>query len=326
VNDNSEQKPEILTNNLTPNDSTVVVDEKDRTVILTEDETIIIQKEPKFDLPSKNRPRHVNLGMFGRAEIALMSMGILAVLAVVLFYMFVVTPSKAQLRKHEEERRDLDTQLKTAHDKFGTMTTTQDKVNELVNSVADFETNYLPVPSFGRTELYQRINSLIATYGLVNTTGPDYVPLDAVEQRGEQNESEKGRAKFASLFPGVYVTMTVEGPYQNLRRFMSDMETSRQFVVISAVELRPAEGEDKSKTAETISSQPNSNMQTYTRPSVPGQPNGFPNANLGGVGGQPTPQTNSPKAPKGKMHGESVSLHLEMAAYFRRGVTAVQQQ
>ena len=34
--------------------------------------------------------------------------------------------------------------------------------------------------------------------------------------------------------------MTVEGPYQNLRRFVRDIEANRQFVIINSVELERA--------------------------------------------------------------------------------------
>ena len=37
-----------------------------------------------------------------------------------------------------------------------------------------------------------------------------------------------GHRQVRSLYPGVYVTMTVEGSYQNLRRFIRDIETGRE--------------------------------------------------------------------------------------------------
>jgi hypothetical protein len=39
--------------------------------------------------------------------------------------------------------------------------------------------------------------------------------------------------------------MTLEGSYQNLRRFIREIETSNQFVVVSAVELEPSENNEK---------------------------------------------------------------------------------
>src|SRR5207248_2410089 len=111
--------------------------------------------------------------------------------------------------------------------KYGEMTSTQDQVNKLVTSVDDFETRFLPAISNGQTALYQRINGLIQAYDLVNTSGPDYVPLGTSDQnQGQQpSDDEKGRAKFRSLYPGVYVTTNVEGTYQNLRRFIREIET-----------------------------------------------------------------------------------------------------
>src|SRR5207248_9039441 len=40
-----------------------------------------------------------------------------------------------------------------------------------------------------------------------------------------------------SVFPGIGVTLTVEGTYPNLRRFIRDIEADNQFVVINTVEL-----------------------------------------------------------------------------------------
>ena len=46
--------------------------------------------------------------------------------------------------------------------------------------------------------------------------------------------------------------MTVEGSYQNLRRFIREIETSKQFIVISAVELEPTENEEKQTNRTTV--------------------------------------------------------------------------
>jgi hypothetical protein len=61
----------------------------------------------------------------------------------------------------------------------------------------------------------------------------------------EQAKQEQGRSKFRSIFPGVYVTMTLEGSYQNLRRFIREIETGSEFVIISSVELEPTETKKK---------------------------------------------------------------------------------
>jgi hypothetical protein len=134
------------------------------------------------------------------------------------------------------------------------------------------------------------------------------------DNSGNQSDEQRGREKFRSLFPGIYVSMTVEGSYQNLRRFIKEIETGNEFIVISSVQLTPSDSEkqtqgDQSKPVQappTVAGPPN----TYARPNMSAGP----------------PIAMRPSAPvvdtqihaqKGKTHGEVVSLHLEMAAYFR---------
>jgi hypothetical protein len=322
-----EQQPEIIRDDFTMRDSTVVVDEKDRTVLLTEDETIIIEKQPTFDIAPKNRPRKVNLGIFGTTEYIVVGLGLLSILATLLFYMFVVTPEQARLNNRKAERDRMEKELATQKDKFKDFTTTEEQVARLVGSVDDFESRHLPVAGNGRTALYQRLNTLIAGYGLINTTGPDYAPLEINQREGGQAEGERGRAKYQSLFPGVYVTMTVEGSYQNLRRFLRDLETSQQFIIVSTVELEPAENRNREAEATTVAqnaqqptvSNPN---QPYARPNVV-DPTGAVNPMTRNPGQQQqqittTQQTTRPAPPRGRTMGETVSLHIELAAYFKR--------
>ncbi|MDQ3799839.1 MAG: type II secretion system protein M [Acidobacteriota bacterium] len=326
-----EQQPEIIRDDFTTRDSTVVVDEKDRTVLLTEDETIIIEKQPTFDIAPKNRPRKVNLGIFGRAEYIVVGLGLLSILATLLFYMFVVAPEQTRLNNLKAERDRMATELTTQRDKFKDFTTTEEQVARLVGSVDDFESRHLPVAGNGRTALYQRLNTLIAGYGLINTSGPDYSPLEINQRNDAQAEGERGRAKYQSLFPGVYVTMTVEGSYQNLRRFLRDLETSQQFIIVSTVELEPAENRDGETGTTTVAqnvqqptvSNPN---QPYARPNVV-DPTGAVNPMMRNPGQQQpqqqqqvttTTQTTRPAPPRGRTMGETVSLHIELAAYFKR--------
>jgi len=321
INQNNEpvesevEKTEMFVNDYgaTP-DSTVVIEEADRTVLLTDKETIVIEKNPMIDIAPKNRPNKVYAGMWGQTEIATVGVGMLAILTVILLFIFLVLPAKKELEQNRAERDRLERELTTARSRYGTITSTEERVARLVSSVNDFETRFLPIASNGRTALYQRINGLISAYGLVNASGPDYAPLEIADGGSSQSSEEKsGRAKFQSIFPGVYVTMTVEGSYQNLRRFIREIETSDQFVVVSAVELEPSDNNEKENQTTTarinnVQISPINQNETIGA-AFPGQP--------GQVTVQPQTPTR-PKAVSGKTHGETVSLRLEMAAYFRR--------
>jgi hypothetical protein len=309
----SNEEPQIVVNDYgTTKDSTVVVEEETRTVLLTDDETIIFEKEPRIDIVPKNRPRKVYGGMWGPTEIATVGLGMLAILTTILLFVFLVLPAKKELEANKQERDRIETELTSAKRKYGDITDTETQVARLLGSVNEFEARFLRNPVLDKTSLYQRINGLISAYGLVNTTGPDYTPLEISDNRKEQEtESERGRAKFQSLFPGVYVTTTIEGSYQNLRRFIRQIETSEQFVVISAIELEPAENEEENNPATPTQA---SISQVQINPMNPGEVAQNPTFT------QTVPLNEQPKIVRGKTRGETVSLRLEMAAYFRRPI------
>lgn len=327
-NPNEEQnlktQPEIIVNDYgATKDSTVVVEEADRTVLLTEDETIVIEKSPRIDVVPKNRPRKVYAGMWGPVEIATVGVALLAVLTTILLYVFIVLPAQKELEANRAQRDELERQMLSARNKYGSITTTEARVAELIESVKTFEDKNLFNSSVGKTALYQRINGLIATFGLTNTTGPDYQPLeiDLRQNVSQSEQTQSGKDKYRSIFPGEYVTMTVEGSYQNLRRFISQIETSPQFVIISAVELVPTQGEKQNDTVvQQTAAMPNQ-MPMQSQQNIQGIPNQMmndPYARPGMPNQMPVQQSPATGQSRGKTHGEVVSLRLELAAYFRR--------
>lgn len=251
-----------------------------------------------------NRPRKVYGGMWGPLEIGAVAAGTLVVLLSAVIYFFWVIPSDRELARNKSEADRLDAELISAKAKYGEITNTETEVGKIVASVDDFESRFLPLPSTGQTALYQRLNGLLAAYGLTNTTGPDYAPLETADQNaGQQSDEEKGRGKYRSLYPGVYVSTTLEGSYQNLRRFIREIETGREFIIVSAVELAPSE---------TQTERPKVNPNA---PFDPTQNQGFGGSTAFNT---PSAQPQTKVRPKGKTHGENVSLTIEMAAYFRR--------
>ncbi len=278
-------------------------------------ETVVIEVvETPVSVIPPNRPRKVYGGMWGPLEMGAMAVGLIALVGAIGIYFALVLPSNRELARNRSEADRLEAEVASAKAKYGEITTTQDQVDKIVTSVDDFEARFLPVTTVGRTALYQRINGLIGAYGLVNTTGPDYQPLETADvNTGQQTDEERGRAKYRSLYPGMYITTTVEGSYQNLRRFIREIETGREFVIVSAVELAPSDTESDKEKAQPAG-QP-------AQPSAPAAKNlgARINSTMGGQSMVPSAQPQpEQRSKKGKMHGEVVSLRIEMAAYFRR--------
>lgn len=273
-----------------------------------EKELEVIEHPPEatFDPTLQTRrPRKVNAGMWGVPEIIAAAIGGLAVGAALLVFFLFVIPSNREVTKNRAESDRLGQELVSAQSKYGQITDTKTRVSELLTSVDDFEVRFLPLATNGRTSIYQRINGLIGAYGLINTAGPDYQPLETLDRNNgnDQGKEERGRERFRSLFPGVYVTMTLEGSYQNLRRFIREIETGNEFVIVSSVELAPSDSEQK----KTETKPQNAGVQTDPSTGLPMGP-----------ATQPGTIVEPANKPKGKMQGEVVALRLELAAYFRR--------
>lgn len=255
-----------------------------------------------------NRPRKVYSGMWGPAEIGVVAAGAMAFLFAIIVYVFFVVPSNRELATNRSKADSLEAEVVSARTKYGEITSSQDQVTKILNSVDNFETQYLPAVSNGQQALYQRLNGLMLQYGLINTSGPDYQPLDIAEQSQNQQSQgdDKGREKYRSLYPGVYVTMTVEGSYQNIRRFIREVETGNEFLTITAVELAPSDTEGTKQPAPVP-------VKPGTKPAT-----NQPVQQFYQTAPSMQQQVSQSQRQSGKMHGEVVALHIEMAAYFRR--------
>ncbi|MEJ7624072.1 MAG: hypothetical protein WKF34_08755 [Pyrinomonadaceae bacterium] len=300
------------------NEKIIIVDERPAAEVVIVDETvtpevIVVAEPPLVTIPVK-RPRKVYGGMWGPLEIGAVTVSVMVCLLAAVIYFFWVVPSNNELARNRSEADRLEAELVSAKAKYGEITDTETQVARIVSSIDDFESRFLPVTSTGQSALYQRINGLIRGYGLVNTTGPDYTPLEAADQNvSGQSDEEKGREKFRSIYPGVYVTTTLEGSYQSLRRFIREIETGREFIIVSAVELAPSEAE---REAESGGSQPN---VVNVAPTLGGvNPAARTNPQTGLTTTAPPSSGTTRPRPRGKTHGEIVSLRIEMAAYFRR--------
>ena len=115
--------------------------------------------------------------------------------------------------------------------------TTEAAVQKITQSLDDFESQQLLGAERGRMGLYDSLNVLIRKNGLRNTSGPTYTPLEPAGSKQAAGGTQSANTKWQSIYPGIAISVTVEGQYQNLRRFVRDLETNKQFIIINSVEL-----------------------------------------------------------------------------------------
>lgn len=235
--------------------------------------------------------RAPKLGILGLPEIIALGISFLLLVIVLFTYFYLFVPASTRHVRALEQREALQKRLREAQAGFNINANTGSTVAQIDKSLQDFEETRLSPGDEGRMAIYQELNELIRRNSLRTTGGIKYSALDALgEQTGAGGTSTRtGNAKWQSIYPGLGVSLTVEGQYSNVRRFVRDIEASRQFVIVNAVELEGA------------------NDSAAARAAVPTE---------GGIPGASAPPSSI------------VSLRLDMAAYFRRNAsnTGTEQQ
>ncbi|HKP45107.1 MAG TPA: GspMb/PilO family protein [Pyrinomonadaceae bacterium] len=190
-------------------------------------------------------------GMFGPAEIAAVAGSAFILILVVVAYLYFLVPARARRATLEMQRAQLQTELRSSQDFLTRGQTTDATVHAITQSLEAFETTGLAEANPGRMGLYDTLNNIIRANGLRNTSGPTYTPLDALGAKTTTGQ-RAANTKWQSIYPGIEISVTVEGQYQNLRRFVRDIEASKQFIIINTVELERAT-ESNSPISDTTS-------------------------------------------------------------------------
>jgi len=183
-------------------------------------------------------------GVLGVGEIVGLGAGGLLLLAVVFGYFYFLVPAQSRLASLSLERDRLQQQLRVSQEDFRQGQDTKATVEKITTSLQDFETVRLIARGGGRMLLYEELNQLMHKNGLRNTSGPTYTPLEPLGSRSAEQAAavaaNSASSKWQSVYPGIAVNVTVEGPYQSVRRFVRDIESSKEFIIINAVELERA--------------------------------------------------------------------------------------
>ena len=241
-----------------------------------------------------NLRRGSALSMIGLPELFGLAGAALLAIIVVFAYFYFYLPAGIRLRNAELERTRLLGQKQASGTALEENLSTKERVDNISTSLKTFEGNWLAGQDSGRMSLYTVLNKLIKSNGLRNTAGPTYAPLDPVGTKTQAQLSitaeKQSNAKWQSIYPGVAVSVTVEGPYQNVRHFVRDIETSRQFIIVNAVEL------------ERVTQSGLTQDQPTSFPVPPATGRGRATA--------PTPLAGS--------SGTQVSLRMDLATYFQR--------
>ena len=208
--------------------------------------------------------------MFGLAEVTALAGSCFVLLLVLLSYLYFLVPARSRVSSLNEYKARLQANIQTLHGVVSKGEDTKGQVDQIATSLSDFESSYLLRPDEGRMQLYDELNQMIVKNGLRNTSGPTYTPLDPTGMKSASGRTTT--TKWQSFYPGIAVTVTVEGQYDNIRHFIRDLERTKQFVIIDQVELQRANENNGPASADESATNPRAslvslqmNMTTYFR-------------------------------------------------------------
>src|ERR1044072_3850052 len=190
--------------------------------------------------------------MFGIVEVVALAGSCFVLVLVLLSYLYFLVPARSRIASLNADRKQLQTNLQTLDVLVNKEQNTKDQVDRVAASLEKFETGHLMRQDQGRMYLYEELNRLIVKNGVRNTSGPTYTPLDPTGSKSASGKTVT--TKWQSFYPGLAVMVTVEGQYQDVRRFIRDVERSKQFVVINEVERQRANENSAPASAEEGSS------------------------------------------------------------------------
>lgn len=232
----------------------------------------------------------------GLPEVVALGAAALLLVSAVASYFLLLRPQRARLAALQAEQGQLNRQLEAARSEGAVGETAQASVERILASLQRFEGEHLSANApDSTTAVIKELNGLIQRHGLRISGGLTFTPFEVQAAAGRSPQRAVGGAvkPLQNVFPGIGVSLSVEGAYPGLRHFIRDVEADERFVVINAVELEGV-------------------TDTTARFAPP-------------VDGALTPGGEPVVVPAPSGRGTAVALRLDMAAYFRRaGVAAAE--
>jgi Tfp pilus assembly protein PilO len=186
-------------------------------------------------------------------EIIALTVAVLLLLLAASAYFFMLAPERARLVALEQERAQLQAKLRASSEGVERNESTQASVDKIVTSLSDFETTALAARDpQTTTAVISELNEKTRRHALARAQ----FSFSHIDEAPRQTAAQQTAARMAnaskreSVFPAIDISLTIEGPYANLRRFIRDIEQSRRFIVINGIQLEGiSETGDKARAA-----------------------------------------------------------------------------
>jgi Type II secretion system (T2SS), protein M subtype b len=178
----------------------------------------------------------INRARLSRVESAVLGGAILFAVSVAILYSYEVAPLGFKVAARQRQIQDLRAQIEGENIKEKKRRDQASNAEKILESLRNFDGRLTPDES-GMTQIINEIDSLSVSHKVV-ASDSNYRPEEADELKPDENGNPKlqaSRDKKPKIYPNLGVETTVIGDYPNLRRFLSDLERSKQFLIINAL-------------------------------------------------------------------------------------------
>ncbi len=162
----------------------------------------------------------------------------LVFVGVVAFYYFSkIQPLKSELSALQDREKEIRLQIEKANSDEAKRQRQASNAELIMASLKDFD-QYLKQDERGMTEIINEVDALGKKYGVL-TGDSTYRVAEAeplVDENGQPIPQKSGRENDTQkIYPVLGIDTNIIGEYPNLRKFLYDLERSRQFLVINAL-------------------------------------------------------------------------------------------
>lgn len=190
-------------------------------------------------------------------EIIALTVAALLLLLAAGAYFSLLVPERSRLAALETERAQLQAKLRASSEGVERNESTQASVEKIVTSLGEFETTALASRDpQTTTAVIGELNEKTRRHNLARAQF-SFSHLDEAapgQTAAQQTAARAANAsKRESVFPAINISLTIEGPYGNLRRFIRDIEQSRRFIVINGIQLEGVSDSGNSARAALVS-------------------------------------------------------------------------
>jgi hypothetical protein len=195
----------------------------------------------------KDRFRRVQLSIF---ELAFLIGALLVAVSASYYYLTRIQPLNSELSRLESRETALVLQLSKLKKESDKLAEQKANDGKILESLKNFE-DYLKTDKDGQTQIINEISTLGKTY---RVSDGDMIfrpaePDATTDANGNPTRAALSNISELKIYPVLGIDTTIIGDYQSLRKFLADLERSKQFLIINSLTFQ---GEADQGEAESV--------------------------------------------------------------------------